>query len=104
MHAHATCTHPSGDKTFLIAAVMSMRYNRLIVFTGAIGALIVMTILSVGIGVAVPSLLSRSYTHYAAAVLFAYFGVRLLKEAREMTVRLAEERQEVGVSERIACE
>jgi putative Ca2+/H+ antiporter (TMEM165/GDT1 family) len=35
----------------------------------------------------VPTLLSRTYTHYAAAVLFAYFGFKLLKEAREMTVR-----------------
>lgn len=37
-----------GDKTFCIAAVMAMRHNRFFVFAGAIGALIVMTILSVG--------------------------------------------------------
>lgn len=89
--SHTSPLHPPtptlGDKTFLIAAVMSMRYNRVVVFAGAIGALIVMSILSVGIGVAVPSVLSRTYTHYAAAILFAYFGFKLLKEAREMTVR-----------------
>jgi hypothetical protein len=34
-----------GDKTFFIAAVMSMRNPRSAVFLGAIGALIVMTIL-----------------------------------------------------------
>jgi hypothetical protein len=41
---------PAGDKTFCIAAVMAMRYNRMFVFGGAIGALIVMTVLSVLIG------------------------------------------------------
>jgi hypothetical protein len=65
-----------GDKTFCIAAVMAMRYNRGFVFLGAIMALIVMTILSVGIGVAVPTLLPKAYTHYAAALLFAYFGYK----------------------------
>lgn len=134
-----------------------MRYNRVFVFAGALGALIVMTILSVAIGawreregarvpwvggrwgkgrgllspvyggtcscpavrrealwgcvaaiarsrfdtpnpapltppharagVAVPTLLSRTYTHYAAACLFAYFGYKLIREASEMTVR-----------------
>ena len=34
-----------GDKTFFIAAVMSMRNDRMAVFAGAILALIVMTIL-----------------------------------------------------------
>jgi len=41
-------------------------------------------VLSVGIGVAVPALLPKVYTHYAAAALFAYFGLKLLKEARDM--------------------
>ncbi len=35
------------------------------------------------IGAAVPALLPKLYTHYAAALLFAYFGVKLLREARE---------------------
>lgn len=35
-----------GDKTFFIAAIMAMRHSRLVVFAGAILALIVMTILS----------------------------------------------------------
>ena len=74
-----------GDKTFCIAAVMAMRHNRIIVFAGAIGALIVMTILSVGIGAIMPALLPKVYTHYAAAALFAYFGYRLLREAMSMT-------------------
>lgn len=35
-----------GDKTFFIAAIMAMRYNRLTVLTGAMLALGVMTCLS----------------------------------------------------------
>lgn len=35
-----------GDKTFFIAAIMAMRHPRLIVFTGAIAALALMTVLS----------------------------------------------------------
>jgi putative Ca2+/H+ antiporter (TMEM165/GDT1 family) len=73
-----------GDKTFCIAAIMAMRYNRALVFSGAAGALFVMTVLSVGIGYALPTFLPRLYTHYAAAALFAYFGVKLLLEARAM--------------------
>ena len=59
-----------GDKTFFVAAIMAMRYTRLIVFTGAIGALAIMTILSAAIGFALPNLLSPVYTFYAAAGLF----------------------------------
>lgn len=35
-----------GDKTFFIAAIMAMRHSRITVFTGAISALALMTILS----------------------------------------------------------
>ena len=35
-----------GDKTFFIAAIMAMRHPRVIVFTGAILALVIMTIIS----------------------------------------------------------
>jgi len=35
-----------GDKTFFIAAIMAMRHSRITVFTGAISALALMTVLS----------------------------------------------------------
>jgi putative Ca2+/H+ antiporter (TMEM165/GDT1 family) len=73
-----------GDKTFWLAALMAMRYTRIFVFAGSIGALIVMTFLSVGIGLTLPALLPKLYTHYAAAGLFAYFGAKLLREASTM--------------------
>ena len=40
--------------------------GRLVVFAGAIGALALMTVLSAAIGFALPNLLPRLYTHYAA--------------------------------------
>ena len=39
-----------ADKTFFIAAIMAMRYNKLIVFMGAWSALVLMTALSVAMG------------------------------------------------------
>ena len=88
-----------GDKTFCIAAVMAMRYNRLLVFSGAASALLVMTVLSVAIGVALPALLPKQYTHYAAAALFAYFGVKLLMEARAMPAEGSGEHSELADAE-----
>lgn len=73
-----------GDKTFFIAAVLAMRHPQLTIFLGAISALAIMTVLSAGIGFALPTLLPRQYTHYAATVLFVYFGVKLLKDGLQM--------------------
>merc|ERR1719261_1037027 len=84
-----------GDKTFFIAAILAMRHARLVVFAGALGALAVMTVLSALLGLALPSLLPRTYTHYASAGLFLYFG-RLLRDARSMeTGTVSEELEEV---------
>jgi putative Ca2+/H+ antiporter (TMEM165/GDT1 family) len=73
-----------GDKTFFIAAILAMRHDRTIIFAGAIGALAVMTVLSAAIGFALPTVLPRQYTHYAATALFIYFGIRLLVDAKDL--------------------
>ena len=69
-----------GDRTFFIAAIMAMRHSRLLVWTGAVGALIVMTVLATLVGHVAPLLISRKYTQYAAAGLFLFFGVRMLRD------------------------
>lgn len=71
-----------GDKTFLVAALMAMRHARLVVFTAAFSALITMTVLSAVLGHAVPTLIPKTVTNFAAAGLFLVFGVKMLIEAR----------------------
>ncbi|PKU69751.1 GDT1-like protein 3 [Dendrobium catenatum] len=55
-----------GDETFIIAALMAMRHPKSIVLSGALSALIVMTVLSTGLGRIVPNLISRKHTNNAA--------------------------------------
>lgn len=85
-----------GDKTFFIAAVLSMKQDRRAVFGGAILALILMTVLSTLMGLLLPQFLDRKYTHILAGVLFGYFGLRLLNDSRSMAAhKVSEELEEV---------
>jgi putative Ca2+/H+ antiporter (TMEM165/GDT1 family) len=74
-----------GDKTFLVAALMAMRHPRILVFSAASAALIVMTVLSAVLGHAVPTLIPERLTHFAAAILFLIFGAKLLREGLAMS-------------------
>lgn len=73
-----------GDKTFLVAALMAMKHDRMVVFSAAFGALLVMTVLSAVLGHAVPTLLPQRLTSLLAAGLFFIFGARLLREGMRM--------------------
>ncbi|KAG6398947.1 hypothetical protein SASPL_140419 [Salvia splendens] len=70
-----------GDKTFFAAAILAMRHPRRLVLSGCLGALIVMTILSVVVGWATPNLISRKWTHHITTLLFLGFGLWSLWEA-----------------------
>ncbi|KAL3824070.1 hypothetical protein ACJIZ3_020099 [Penstemon smallii] len=70
-----------GDKTFFAAAILAMRYPRRLVLSGCLGALIVMTILSVVVGWAAPNLIPRKWTHHITTVLFLGFGLWSLWDA-----------------------
>ncbi|PHH61523.1 hypothetical protein CDD81_314 [Ophiocordyceps australis] len=74
-----------GDKTFLVAALMAMKHDRIVVFSAAYGALVVMTVLSAVLGHAVPTLIPKKLTSLLAAVLFLVFGVKLLREGMQMS-------------------
>lgn len=74
-----------GDKTFFIAAIMAMRHSRLIIYTGAMGALGAMTILSALLGNIVTKFVPRIYTYYLSSILFAGFGVKMLKDGYHMS-------------------
>lgn len=73
-----------GDKTFLIAALMAMKHDRMLVFSAAFSALITMTVLSAVLGHAVPTLLPKRFTNFLAAGLFLVFGARLMREGLAM--------------------
>ncbi|XP_068655220.1 GDT1-like protein 4 [Aristolochia californica] len=84
-----------GDETFIIAALMAMRHPKSIVLSGALSALVVMTVLSTGLGRIVPNLISRKHTNSAATVLYAFFGLRLLYIAWRSTESKASQKKEM---------
>ncbi|CAK7215525.1 GCR1-dependent translation factor 1 [Sporothrix eucalyptigena] len=73
-----------GDKTFLVAALMAMKHDRVVVFTAAFSALFTMTVLSAVLGHAVPVLIPKRVTNFLAAGLFLVFGSKLLREGMSM--------------------
>ncbi|CAK1591124.1 unnamed protein product [Parnassius mnemosyne] len=87
-----------GDKTFFIAAIMAMKHPRIIVFAGAISALVFMTILSAAFGW-VATVIPRVYTHYISAALFAIFGLKMLRDGWKMDPNEGQEELEEVQSE-----
>ncbi|KAK3123929.1 hypothetical protein QOZ80_8AG0638150 [Eleusine coracana subsp. coracana] len=95
-----------GDETFIIAALMAMRHPKSTVLSSALSALVVMTVLSTGLGRIVPNLISRKHTNSAATVLYAFFGLRLLyiawrsrsdsKASQKKEIEEVEEKLEAG--------
>eukprot|EP01083_Nonionella_stella_P120311 360411_1 len=84
-----------GDKTFFIAAVLSMRHPRAVVFAAATLALALMTVLSTAMGLTMPKILPKIYTKLASMILFFVFGARLVNEALRMEGGVSEELKEV---------
>jgi len=74
-----------GDKTFFIAAIMAMRHARLIIYAGAMSALGTMTILSALLGNIVTKFIPRIYTYYLSSILFACFGIKMLRDGYLMS-------------------
>jgi putative Ca2+/H+ antiporter (TMEM165/GDT1 family) len=78
-----------GDKTFFIAGLLAAKYGRLISFTGSIGALAVMTVLSTVLGQifhAIPPSLTQGvpYDDVIAVAAFAYFGLKTLYDSSKL--------------------
>lgn len=82
-----------GDKTFFIAAILSLRHTWRLIFVGVSAALVTMTVISVLIGQAV-SRLPQVYVDWAEVFLFAIFGLKLFHEAMQVTGSTKEEEQE----------
>ncbi|VDO20313.1 unnamed protein product [Brugia timori] len=73
-----------GDKTWFIAAIMAMRHSRLTVFCGAMAALILMTLLSAGLGW-FTQVMPRLLTYSISTALFALFGMKMLYDGYRMS-------------------
>lgn len=72
-----------GDKTFFLAMIMALRYNKFIVFLGAYGALFVMTVLSAIFGKVVTSWISPTFTNILVTILFFVFGLKMIYESTQ---------------------
>ncbi|GAX12894.1 hypothetical protein FisN_11Hh307 [Fistulifera solaris] len=78
-----------GDKTFFVAGLLGMKLGRWISFVGSVGALAVMTVLSVLIGQVfhvMPSFGGGQIPldDVAAIAAFAFFGIKTLQDALAM--------------------
>lgn len=78
-----------GDKTFFIAALLAMQYKKGLVLLGSMGALGLMSILSVVIGRVFHSVPAQFQTtlpigEYAAVTLLLFFGLKSIKDAWDL--------------------
>lgn len=78
-----------GDKTFFIAALLAMQYDKGLVILGSMGALSLMTVLSVVIGRIFNSVPAQFQTtlplgEYAAVTLLMFFGLKAIKDAWDL--------------------
>lgn len=88
-----------GDKTFLIAAIMSMTHGRWTVFFASLSALALMTVLSTGFGLVFPHFFSKTVTKWIAAVLFAVLGLKMVADGVKMSSNQLQEEYEQVASE-----
>ncbi|MCT0217813.1 TMEM165/GDT1 family protein [Synechococcus sp. CS-1329] len=80
-----------GDKTFFVAFLLAARHRARWVFIGAFAALAAVTLISLGLGLGLRSLLPPELVPWLAAVFFGGFGIKLLVDAQTMGSQAAEE-------------
>ncbi|XP_044499779.1 protein PAM71-homolog, chloroplastic-like [Mangifera indica] len=90
-----------GDKTFFIAALLAMQYDKGLVLLGSMGALALMTILSVIIGIIFHSVPAQFQTtlpigEYAAIALLMFFGLKSIKDAWDLPSNVAKRGDKSG--------
>ncbi|KAK8548508.1 hypothetical protein V6N13_054702 [Hibiscus sabdariffa] len=90
-----------GDKTFFIAALLAMQYEKGLVLLGSMGALSLMTVLSVIIGRIFQSVPAQFQTtlpigEYAAIALLLFFGLKAIKDAWDLPPEVTKKGSERG--------
>ena len=82
-----------GDKTFFMALILAARHRPRWVFIGAFAALVAVTLLSLGLGYGLRTLLPPAIVPLLAALLFLGFGIKLLLDSRSMSADVADEEE-----------
>ncbi|XP_077226674.1 protein PAM71-homolog, chloroplastic [Tasmannia lanceolata] len=98
-----------GDKTFFIAALLAMQYGKALVLMGSMGALSLMTILSVVIGRIFNSVPAQFQTtlpigEYAAVALLLFFGFTAIKNAWELPSSVVKSKESPELGEYVEAE
>jgi Ca2+/H+ antiporter, TMEM165/GDT1 family len=88
----------TGDKTFLITAIMSMKHARWLIFASALTSLTLMTLISVGVGMFLFHFVPIFYTKIISCILFGLFGLIMLIEGCRMP------HQTTGAELQIVCD
>ncbi|XP_038970887.1 GDT1-like protein 2, chloroplastic isoform X2 [Phoenix dactylifera] len=88
-----------GDKTFFIAALLAMQYDKALVLFGSMVALSLMTVLSVVMGRIFHSVPAQFQTtlpigEYAAVALLTFFGLKSIKNAWELPSNASSNKKE----------
>merc|ERR550514_2547462 len=68
------------DKTFFVALVLALRYNKTTVFVGAFGALLVHTFLAAGAGVFLNRMLTKPIVDFTTSLLYGGFALLYFKD------------------------
>eukprot|EP01101_Sappina_pedata_P000544 TRINITY_DN1073_c0_g1_i1.p1 TRINITY_DN1073_c0_g1~~TRINITY_DN1073_c0_g1_i1.p1 ORF type:complete len:234 (+),score=85.46 TRINITY_DN1073_c0_g1_i1:152-853(+) len=82
-----------GDRTFFIAAIMAMKSPRLLIWSSALAALALMTLISCIFGMTAIALIPKIYVHITVVGIMLFFGFQLLRNGYKM------KKDEVGFDE-----
>merc|ERR1719198_2540196 len=68
------------DKTWFVALLMALRYDKFIVFWGCFMALAVHTVIAAAFGYTISKTVPVSLLHFSAATLYAFFAILYFKD------------------------
>lgn len=69
-----------GDNTFFIAAIMAVKYSRMVVFLGAMSAVVITTFLAILCGWAVSGV-PQIYLYYCSLIVMWTFGIKMIVDS-----------------------
>merc|ERR1719428_597260 len=61
------------DKTWFVALLMALKYDKIVVFWGCFSALAAHTVLAAVLGYTIAKIIPVAYLHFATAALYSYF-------------------------------